>query len=94
MTATLLRAHKRDAPEVTQVFARSEYRSARAAAIAAGIVKKPVPLVDQARRWVARMTSEENTELVRNLRIRVARMTSEENAELVRRFLSGAGENP
>ena len=68
MTATPPRANMRDAPEVTQVLARSEYRSARPAAIAAGIVKKPVPLVDQARRRVARMTSEENAELVRRFR--------------------------
>lgn len=40
----LVRRLKRDAPEVAEALARGEYRSARAAGIAAGIVKVPTRL--------------------------------------------------
>lgn len=40
----LARRLKRDAPEIAAALARGEYRSARQAAIAAGIVKEPTPL--------------------------------------------------
>ena len=40
----LVRRLKRDAPDVADALARGEYRSARAAGIAAGIVKVPSTL--------------------------------------------------
>jgi hypothetical protein len=40
----LVRRLKRDAPDIAAALARGEYRSARAAAIAAGIVKVPTPM--------------------------------------------------
>jgi hypothetical protein len=40
----LVRRLKRDAPEVAEALARGEYKSARAAAVAAGIVRVPTAL--------------------------------------------------
>ncbi len=39
----LVRRLKRDFPEIAEALARGEYPSARAAAIAAGIIRKPTP---------------------------------------------------
>jgi hypothetical protein len=47
----LVRRLKRDAPEIAEALARGEYKSARAAGIAAGIVKVPTPLDDLKRAW-------------------------------------------
>jgi len=47
----LLRRLARDAPEYLDAFERGEYASARAAAIAAGILKPPTPLADLRRAW-------------------------------------------
>ncbi len=56
----LVRRLKRDAPEI------AEYPSARAAGIAAGIVKVPTPL-EQIRRLLPRLTADERETLRREL---------------------------
>ena len=45
---------KRDTPEIAQALARGEYKSVRAAAVAAGIIKVPTAL-QQAKRWVKKL---------------------------------------
>lgn len=50
-TAYLVRRLKRDRPDVAEALARGEYRSARAAAKAAGIVRDPSPLDLLRRAW-------------------------------------------
>lgn len=47
----IVRRLKRDAPQVAEALARGEYPSARAAGIAAGIVKVPTPLDLMRRAW-------------------------------------------
>lgn len=47
----LVRRLKRDAPEIAEALARGEYPSARAAGIAAGIVRPDPPLVLLKRAW-------------------------------------------
>lgn len=47
----LIRRLKRDAPEIAKALARGEYKSARAAAIAAGIVHPPTPYQILCRAW-------------------------------------------
>ena len=54
----IVRRLKRDAPDIAAALGRGEYRSARAAAIAAGIVKPPTAL-DQLRRAWRRATPDE-----------------------------------
>lgn len=54
----LVRRLKRDAPEIAAALGRGEYRSARAAAIAAGIIRVPT-LTDMARRIYRKMSPEE-----------------------------------
>jgi hypothetical protein len=49
--SSLLRRLARDAPDVLDAFERGEHKSARAAAIAAGILKPPTPLADLRRAW-------------------------------------------
>lgn len=51
----LVRRLKRDYPEIAEALARGEYRSARAAAIAAGIIK-PKPPLQQVQQLLAKMT--------------------------------------
>lgn len=60
----LVRRLKRDAPEVAEALARGEYPSARAAAIAAGVVKVPTPLDLGKRAW-AKMSRAERKEFDR-----------------------------
>jgi hypothetical protein len=47
----LVRRLKRDAPDIAQALARGEYKSARAAGIAAGIVRVPTPYELLCRAW-------------------------------------------
>jgi hypothetical protein len=47
----LVRRMKRDAPEIAQALAGGEFRSVRAAAIAAGIVKVPTPFEQVMKLW-------------------------------------------
>ncbi len=47
----LVRRMKRDAPEIAQALADGEFRSVRAAAIAAGIVKVPTPFEQVMKLW-------------------------------------------
>jgi hypothetical protein len=62
----LVRRLKRDAPEIAEKLARGEYPSARAAGIAAGIVKVPTAL-EQIRRLLPRLTADERETLRREL---------------------------
>ncbi len=62
----LVRRLKRDAPEIAERLARGEFPSARAAGIAAGIVKVPTPL-EQIRRLLPRLTADERETLRREL---------------------------
>jgi hypothetical protein len=58
-TATyLVRRLKRDHPEIAEALARGEFKSARAAGIAAGIVKPKTPL-DHLRHWWKKADSKE-----------------------------------
>lgn len=57
-TAYILRRLARDAPEVLSAYERGEYKSARAAAIAAGIIK-PATRLDILRRTWKKCTEEE-----------------------------------
>lgn len=50
-TSYLVRRLKRDHPEIAEALARGEYKSARAAAIAAGVVRVPTLLDLFARLW-------------------------------------------
>ncbi len=54
----IVRRLKRDAPEIAAALARDEYPSARAAAIAAGIVKVKTPL-EQLRHWWGKASASE-----------------------------------
>jgi hypothetical protein len=60
----LVRRLKRDAPEIAPAQGRGEYPSARAAGIAAGIVKVPTPL-EQVKRAIARLSPAERRQLRR-----------------------------
>lgn len=57
---------KRDAPEVAERLAAGEFRSARAAGIAAGIVKPPQPLTEL-RRWWKRASDAERGVFLREV---------------------------
>jgi hypothetical protein len=59
----LVRRLKRDAPDTAKALARGEYPSARAAGIAAGIVKVPTPL-EAARKACAKLSARERRELI------------------------------
>lgn len=59
----LVRRLKRDSPEIAEALARGEYPSARAAGIAAGIVKVPTPM-QIARRAILKMSRAEQNELL------------------------------
>jgi hypothetical protein len=52
----LVRRLKRDRPDIAKALADGEYKSARAAGIAAGIVKVPSPL-EQAKRAAAKLSA-------------------------------------
>lgn len=52
---------KRDAPEIAERLAAGEFRSVRAAALAAGIVKPPRPLVELRRWWERASVDERET---------------------------------
>jgi hypothetical protein len=54
---------KRDAPEIAKALARGEFKSARAAAIAAGMIKVKTPL-DQLRHWWKKANSRERTAFI------------------------------
>ena len=54
----LVRRLKRDHPEIAEALARGEFKSARAAAIAAGIVRNP-SLLERMRRLAVKATDEE-----------------------------------
>ena len=56
--AYLVAKLKRDAPEIAERLAAGEFRSVRAAALAAGIVKPPRPLVEL-RRWWQRASADD-----------------------------------
>jgi hypothetical protein len=60
----IVRRLKRDAPEVAEALARGEYPSARAAGIAAGIVKVPTPLEKLQKAWSKASKSERKEFLV------------------------------
>ena len=60
----LVRRLKRDRPDIAVALGRGEYSSARAAAIAAGIVKVPTPL-QEAKKLVAKMNATERRQLAR-----------------------------
>lgn len=62
----IVRRLKRDHPEIAAALANGEYRSARAAGIAAGFVKVQTPL-EKARAAVARLSAEERATLVAEL---------------------------
>jgi hypothetical protein len=64
--AYLVRRLKRDAPEIAEALARGEYPSARAAGIAAGIVKVATAL-EQILRLLPRLTQAERRRLRREL---------------------------
>jgi hypothetical protein len=57
----IVRRLKRDAPKVAEALARGEYPSARAAGIAAGIVKVPSPLDLLRRAWLKASKQERQT---------------------------------
>jgi chemotaxis response regulator CheB len=59
----LVRRLKRDHPQIAQALARGEYRSVRAAAIEAGIVKVPTPLEQLRKDW--KKASSEEREIFR-----------------------------
>lgn len=61
--STLARRLLRDAPEIFARLESGEFKSVRAAAIAAGIVKPPTPL-QVAQRAFRKLTSEEREEFV------------------------------
>lgn len=67
--AYLIRRLKRDAPEIAEALARGEYRSARAAAIAAGIITPPTTL-EKILKLLPKLTATER----RQLRARLAEM--------------------
>lgn len=58
---TIIRRLKRDAPEVAQALARGEYKSARAAGIAAGIVNVPSALDLLKRAWAKATKKQKDT---------------------------------
>jgi hypothetical protein len=62
----LVRRLKRDAPEIAAALGRGEYPSARAAAIAAGIVKVPTPLEVLRKAW-AKASAEERALFLRDI---------------------------
>jgi hypothetical protein len=64
----LVRRLKRDAPEVAQALARGEYPSARAAGVAAGIVKLPTALDELRRAW-KKATAEDRAEFARSVAV-------------------------
>ena len=57
----VLRRLLRDAPQIFEAFERGEYQSARAAGIAAGIVKVPTPIQRFQRAW-RRLSEEERAQ--------------------------------
>jgi hypothetical protein len=61
--AYLIAKLKRDAPEFAERLARGEFRSARSAALAAGIIKPPTPLIILRRAW--RRASDDERETFR-----------------------------
>jgi hypothetical protein len=63
----LVRRLKRDAPEIAQALANGEYKSARSAAIAAGIVKVPTPL-EAAMKAAKKLSTADRRKLMRWLR--------------------------
>jgi hypothetical protein len=62
----IVRRLKRDHPAIAEALARGEFRSARAAGIAAGIVKPLSPL-DQIRKLLPKLNPDERAILVREL---------------------------
>jgi hypothetical protein len=64
--AYLVARLKRDAPEYAQRLANREFRSARAAALAAGIIKPVTPLDDLLRVW-KRASEEERAAFLREI---------------------------
>lgn len=64
--AYLVERLEREAPAFAAALARGKYRSARAAAIAAGILKEPTPL-ELARRAFAKLSKAEAKQFVRSL---------------------------
>jgi hypothetical protein len=64
--AYLVRRLKRDHPEIAEALARGEFTSARAAAIAAGIIK-PKTAFEQIMRLLPKLTADERAELHRLL---------------------------
>lgn len=61
--STIIRRLKRDRPDIAEGLANGEYRSARQAAIAAGIIKPPTPL-ETARKAIYKLTDEEFAQLL------------------------------
>lgn len=59
----LVRRLKRDAPDIAAALARGEYKSARAAAIAAGIVKVPTP-IEQIKKLYGKLSDDEKAAFV------------------------------
>jgi hypothetical protein len=62
--AYLVRRLKRDAPAIAEALARGEYPSARAAAIAAGIVHVPKPL-DMAKKSYLKLSKRERAKFIK-----------------------------
>jgi hypothetical protein len=63
----LVRRLKRDRPDIADALARGEYRSARAAALAAGIVTVKTPL-QQLQYWWRKASEDEKTAFLREAR--------------------------
>lgn len=63
----IVRRLKRDAPAIAEALARGEFKSARAAALAAGIIKPPAPL-QQILKLLPKLTKAEREEVARALR--------------------------
>jgi hypothetical protein len=64
--AYIVRRLKRDAPEIAEALARGEYRSAHAAAVAAGFKVQGAPLTDARRAW-KRLSAEERETFLREI---------------------------
>jgi hypothetical protein len=58
--STIVRRLKRDHPDIAKALARGEFKSARAAAIAAGIVKPPTPLDRLRKEWAKSSEDDRN----------------------------------
>ena len=67
----LVRRLKRDAPHIADALGRGEYPSARAAGIAAGIVKVPTPK-EQVSKLIPKLDKEELAEVLEDVKARLA----------------------